>query len=330
MFRIPGQERLAERWVSLTFADRAFFCNSGSEAIEVGLKMARRYQWKNGHPERIGVLSFEGSFHGRTLAGINAGAQEKYREGFGPRLPGFRSIPFGDHDALKAAIREPDLAVVLIEPVQGEGGVRAVPDACLRGLRQLCDEHGVLLMYDEVQCGAGRTGQLFHHMWVEGAEPDILAAAKGIGGGFPLGMCLSTEKVAATMAKGVHGSTFGGNPLAMAVGNAALDLLTAPGFLEDVRRISGALTQALEGLKDRHPGLVLELTGRGLLRGLRLSRDPLPMRPELLDRGLLVGTAGNNTLRLAPPLIVTQADISEAVATLDSYFSSLPATPVGG
>ena len=190
MFRVPGQERLAQRYVDLTFADYAFFTNSGAESIEGCIKIARRYHWAKGAPERIGILSFEGSFHGRTLGGISAGAQEKYREGFGPRLQGFRSIPFGDHDALKEAIKAPDLAAVLIEPVQGEGGVRAVPDQCLKGLRDLCTEHGVLLIYDEIQCGGGRTGKLFHHQWVAGAEPDLLAAAKGIGGGFPMGMIL--------------------------------------------------------------------------------------------------------------------------------------------
>jgi acetylornithine/N-succinyldiaminopimelate aminotransferase len=239
MFRVPGQERLAQRYVDLTFADYAFFSNSGAESIEGCIKIARRYHWSKGQPERIGILSFEGSFHGRTLGGISAGAQEKYREGFGPRLQGFRSIPFGDHEALKEAIKAPDLAAVLIEPVQGEGGVREVPPQCLKGLRDLCTEHGVLLIYDEIQCGAGRTGKLFHHQWVAGAEPDLLAAAKGIGGGFPMGMILATEEAASGMAKGVHGTTFGGGPLAMAVGNAVLDVMTGEGFLERVRRVAG-------------------------------------------------------------------------------------------
>ena len=210
MFRVPGQERLAQRYVDLTFADYAFFTNSGAESIEGCIKIARRYHWAKGAPERIGILSFEGSFHGRTLGGISAGAQEKYREGFGPRLQGFRSIPFGDHEALKQAIKAPDLAAVIIEPVQGEGGVRAVPDQCLKGLRDLCTEHGVLLIYDEIQCGGGRTGKLYHHQWVAGAEPDLLAAAKGIGGGVPMGMILATAEAASGMAKGVHGTTFGG------------------------------------------------------------------------------------------------------------------------
>jgi len=323
MFRVPGQERLAQRYVDLTFADYAFFTNSGAESIEGCIKIARRYHWSKGAPERIGILSFEGSFHGRTLGGINAGAQEKYREGFGPRLPGFRSIPFGDHEALKEAIKAPDLAAVLIEPVQGEGGVRAVPDQCLKGLRDLCTEHGVLLIYDEIQCGAGRTGKLFHHQWVAGAEPDLLAAAKGIGGGFPMGMILATAEAASGMAKGVHGTTFGGGPLAMAVGNAVLDVMTGEGFFEQVRRVAGTMQQGMESLKGRYPELVLDVTGAGLLRGLRMKDDPIPLRGKLSDRGLLVGTAGNNTLRLAPPLVVTEDDVREAIDIIDQQFASM-------
>lgn len=322
MFRVPGQERLAQRYVDLTFADFAFFTNSGAESIEGCIKIARRYHWARGAPERIGILTFEGSFHGRTLGGISAGAQEKYREGFGPRLPGFRSIPFGDHDALKQAITASDLAAVLIEPVQGEGGVRAVPHACLKGLRELCSEHGVLLIYDEIQCGAGRTGRLFHHQWVSGADPDLLAAAKGIGGGFPMGMILASAEAASGMAKGVHGTTFGGGPLAMAVGNAVLDVITGEGFLEQVQRVSGVLQQGMESLRGRHPGLVLEVTGAGLLRGLRLSIDPMAIRQQATEQGLLVGTAGNNVLRFAPPLIVTDADVREAIHIVDSILAS--------
>ncbi len=323
MFRVPGQERLAQRYVDQTFADFAFFTNSGAESIEGCIKIARRYHWAKGAPERIGILSFEGSFHGRTLGGISAGAQEKYREGFGPRLQGFRSIPFGDHDALKLAIKEPDLAAVVIEPVQGEGGVREVPGQCLQGLRKLCDEHGVLLIYDEIQCGAGRTGKLFHHQWYEGAEPDLLAAAKGIGGGFPMGMILATANAASGMAKGVHGTTFGGGPLAMAVGNAVLDVVAGEGFLEQVRRVAGTMQQGMESLKGRYPELVKEVTGAGLLRGLRMKDDPIPLRAKLSERGLLVGTAGNNTLRLAPPLVVSEADVREAIDIIDQQFASM-------
>jgi acetylornithine/N-succinyldiaminopimelate aminotransferase len=327
MFRVPGQERLAQRYVDLTFADFAFFTNSGAESIEGCIKIARRYHWSKGAPERIGILSFEGSFHGRTLGGINAGAQEKYREGFGPRLPGFRSIPFGDHEALKEAIKAPDLAAVLIEPVQGEGGVREVPPQCLKGLRDLCTEHGVLLIYDEIQCGAGRTGKLFHHQWVAGAEPDLLAAAKGIGGGFPMGMILATAEAASGMAKGVHGTTFGGGPLAMAVGNAVLDVMTGDGFLERVRRVAGVMQQGMESLKGRYPELVLEVTGAGLMRGLKMKDDPLPLRGKLAERGLLVGTAGANTLRLVPPLVITEDDVREAIDIIDQQFASMMTAP---
>lgn len=328
MFRVPGQERLAQRYVDLTFADFAFFTNSGAESIEGCIKIARRYHWSKGEAERIGILSFEGSFHGRTLGGINAGAQEKYREGFGPRLPGFRSIAWEDVEALKAEIVKPDLAAVMIEPVQGEGGVREAKPEFLLTLRKLCDDNSVLLIYDEIQCGAGRTGQLFHHQWTKGAEPDLLAAAKGIGGGFPMGMILASAKAASGMAKGVHGTTFGGGPLAMAVGNAVLDVVTGEGFLEQVRRVAGTMQQGMESLKGRYPELVLDITGSGLLRGLRMKDDPMPLRGKLSDRGLLVGTAGNNTLRLAPPLIVTDADVREAIDIIDQQFASM--TTVAG
>ncbi len=327
MFRIPGQERLAERYCAETFADKIFFTNSGSEAIELSLKLARRWQWANGAPERIGFISFNGSFHGRTMGAINVGAQEKYREGFGPRMEGFRSLEWGDHEALKEEIVKPDVAAVVIEPVQGEGGVREVPPQCLQGLRKLCDENGVLLIYDEVQCGAGRTGKLFHHQWIEGAEPDIMASAKGIGGGFPLGMCLCTDKVASAMAKGTHGSTYGGNPLAMAVGNAVLDVMLEDGFFEGVQRVAGDLTQALESLKGRYPELVEEITGAGMLRGIRMTQDPLPLRAKLMERGLLVGTAGNNVLRLAPPLVATSQEVRQAVDIIDQQFAAMMTQP---
>jgi acetylornithine/N-succinyldiaminopimelate aminotransferase len=312
MFRVPGQERLAQRYVDLTFADFAFFCNSGAEAIEGCIKIARRYHWSKGQPERIGVLSFTGSFHGRTLGGINAGAQEKYREGFGPRLPGFRSIEFGDAEALKMEIVAPDLAAVMIEPVQGEGGIREAPADYLQLMRKLCDETGVLLIYDEIQCGSGRTGQLFHHQWLKGAaDPDLMACAKGIGGGFPVGMVLANAKAASGMAKGI----------------AVLDVIAGEGFLENVRRVAGTMTQGLESLKDRYPELVLEVTGRGLLRGLRMKDDPMPLRAALSERGLLIGTAGANTLRLAPPLIVTDADVREAIDIIDQQLASMMTAP---
>jgi acetylornithine/N-succinyldiaminopimelate aminotransferase len=323
MYRIPGQERLAQRYADLTFADKVFFTNSGTEAIEASIKVARRYHWAKGDVDRINIISFTGSFHGRTYAAINAGGQDKYREGFGPRLPGYVTLEYGDDEALKAEIAKPETAAVIIEPVQGEGGVREVPEERLQLIRKLCDEHGALLIYDEVQCGGGRTGQLFHHQWVKDADPDILAAAKGIGGGFPMGACLATENAASGMVKGVHGSTFGGGPLAMAVGNAVLDVVTGEGFLESVRRVSGDLTQGMESLKDRYPELVVAVTGRGLLRGLQMKADPMPLRGKLADRGLLVGTAGNNVLRLAPPLIVTSADVREAIDIIDQQLAAM-------
>ncbi|MEZ5938158.1 MAG: aspartate aminotransferase family protein [Hyphomonadaceae bacterium] len=324
MFRIPGQERLAERYCELTFADKVFFTNSGSEAVELALKLARRWQWANGHVERIGFISFTGSFHGRTTGAISVGGQEKYREGFGPRMEGCRTLDWGDIDALRAEIVKPDVAAVIIEPVQGEGGVREATPEYLRELRKLCDDNGVLLIYDEVQCGAGRTGYLYHHQSIGGADPDIMASAKGVGGGFPLGLCLCTDKVADAMAKGTHGSTYGGNPLAMAVGNAVLDVIAGEGFLEEVRRVASVLTQGMESLKGRYPDLVAGVTGAGLLRGLQLKVDPMPLRMGLIDKGLLVGTAGGDVLRLAPPLIITDADVREAIDKIDQQLAETP------
>jgi len=320
MFRIEGQERLAERYVELTFAEQVFFTNSGTEAIEAALKMARRYHFANGEPERVEIIGFAGAFHGRTYAAVNAAGNPSYLEGFGPRLPGYVQLPFGDHDALKAALGRQTAAVIL-EPVQGEGGCRAVPDVCLQGLRAACDAVGALLIFDEVQCGAGRTGKLFAHEWA-GVTPDIMAVAKGVGGGFPLGACLATREAAKGMVKGTHGTTYGGNPLAMAVGLAVLEELTKPEFLAQVREVSNQLTQSLEGLKDRHPGRVLELRGKGLLRGVRLSADPKPVQAAARERGLLVGVAGENVVRLAPPLIVEPAQIAQAVETLDQALAA--------
>jgi len=316
MFRIEGQERLAEEYVKHTFADQVFFANSGTEAIECALKMARRYHHANGQPERIEILGFSGSFHGRTYAAINASGNPAYLEGFGPRLPGFTQLPFGDHEALKAALSERTAAVIL-EPVQGEGGVRAVPEMCLKGLREACDAVGALLIFDEVQCGAGRTGKLFAHEWA-GVTPDIMAVAKGVGGGFPLGACLATANAAKGMVRGAHGTTYGGNPLAMAVGLAVWEEITRPEFLAHVREVSNQLTQSLEGLKDRHPGRVLELRGRGLLRGLKLAADPKPVQAAAREHGLLVGVAGDNVLRLAPPLILEAEHAAQAVDLLDA------------
>ena len=322
MFQVKGQKRLADRYCELTFADRVFFTNSGTEAIECALKMARHYHFTKGDADRIEIVTFTGAFHGRSYGAINAGGNPKYLEGFGPALPGFTQIPFADHDALRAAVTD-RTAAVLIEPVQGEGGVREVPAQCLKGLRELCDKTGALLIYDEVQCGAGRTGRLFAHQWADGAEPDIMAVAKGVGAGFPMGACLATEAASEGMVPGTHGSTFGGNPLAMAVGNAVIDELSKPEFLEHVNRISGVLTQSLEGLMQRHSDIVLEVRGKGLLRGLKLSKAPKPVQTRARELGLLTGVAGDDVLRLAPPLVIDEADVRECVGILDVALGAL-------
>lgn len=322
MFRVTGQEELADKICRDTFADRVFFTNSGTEAIECALKAARKYHWANEQPERLDIISFTGAFHGRSIGAINAGGNPKYLEGFGPKLPNFVHLEWGDHEALRKAAAEPSAAAILVEPVQGEGGVRAMPEQCLTGLRQLCDAHGILLIYDEVQAGMGRTGKLWSYEWAPGADPDILCAAKGIGGGFPFGACLMTEAVGAPMQPGSHGSTYGGNPLAMAVGNAVWDIISDEAFLAEVRRISGTLSQGLKSLADTHPDKVAGVTGKGLLTGLRLKADPKNLQGLCRDEGLLTGVAGNNVLRLAPPLIITEQDVRDAVTIMDAALAS--------
>ena len=316
LYQMPGQERLAKRLIEQSFAETVFFTNSGAEALECSIKMARKFHAAHGHPEKYRLITFEGAFHGRTLATIAAGGQAKYLEGFGPKVEGFDQVPFGDHQALKAAIG-PETAGILIEPVQGEGGVRPVPHQELRLLRQLCDEHGLLLLYDEVQCGIGRTGKLFAYEWA-GVAPDIMAIAKGIGGGFPLGACLATAKAAVGMVAGTHGSTFGGNPLATAVGNAVLDVVLAEGFLESVRQRALALKQKLAQLKDEHPAIIEDIRGVGLMMGIKCKVPNTEFQAAALDQHLLVIGAGDNVVRLLPPLIVTDADIADAVKRLEA------------
>ena len=323
LYRMPGQEKLAKRLIEASFADTVFFTNSGAEALECAIKMARKYHAFHGHPERYRLITFEGAFHGRTLATIAAGGQAKYLEGFGPKVEGFDQVPFGDHEAVRAAIG-PETAGILIEPVQGEGGVRPVPGPWLRALRELCDEQGLLLVLDEVQTGIGRTGRLFAHEWA-GITPDIMAIAKGIGGGFPLGACLATEKAAAGMTAGTHGSTYGGNPLATAVGNAVLDIVLEPGFLDNVRQRSLVLKQKLAALKDEHPGVIEEVRGQGLLMGLKCRVPNTELQAAAMDQHLLTIGAGDNVLRLLPPLVVTDDDIAEAVDKLDRACRSLEA-----
>ena len=322
MFRVPAAEELSRKMCErLPFADRVFFTNSGTEAIECALKTARKYHWAKGDTERYEIVTFTGAFHGRSLGAINAGGNPKYLEGFGPALPGFTQVEFGDHEALDAAVTE-KTAAVLVEPVQGEGGVRAIPETCLTELRKLCDARGALLIYDEVQCGMGRTGQLFAHEWAENAEPDIMCVAKGVGGGFPFGACLTTEATGAVMQPGSHGSTYGGNPLAMAVGNVVWDIIADEDFLAQVRRVAGTVAQGLKSLADSHPDKVDGVTGKGLLTGLQLKALPKPVQNACRDRGLLVGVAGSNVLRLAPPLVIEDTDVREAVSIMDAALGS--------
>lgn len=320
MFKIKGQEELAAKYVRDSFADVVFFTNSGTEAIEGALKTARKYHSASGNPEKIDIIGFQGSFHGRSYAAINASGNPNYLDGFGPRLPGFIQAPFGDLDELKKLVG-PTTAAVIIEPVQGEGGVRAASDEFLRALRKLCDDAGALLIFDEVQSGAGRTGKMWAHQW-SGVTPDIMAVAKGVGGGFPMGAFLATEDAAKGMVKGVHGTTFGGNPLAMAVGNACYDELSKPDFLEHVNKVANHLGQALEGVKDRHPELVVAVTGKGLLRGLKLKIDPKGVQGKLRDRKVLVGVAGDNVLRLAPPLVIGEDEVRQAVDAIDAVLAA--------
>jgi acetylornithine/N-succinyldiaminopimelate aminotransferase len=316
LYEVPNQRAFAERLVAHTFADTVFVTNSGAEAMECAIKMARKHHHAAGRPERVRIVTFEGSFHGRTLATISAAGSEKLTKGFGPLLPGFDHVPFGDHEALKAAIG-PETSAILIEPIQGEGGIRPVPEQCLRGLRALCDQQGILLILDEIQCGMGRTGRLFAHEWA-GIAPDIMAVAKGIGGGFPRGACLGTEHAAAGMTAGTHGSTYGGNPLGCAVGCAVIDLMTAEGFLDGVSRTAGRFRQGLEGLVAGHPEVFESVRGSGLMLGLK-CRVP---NTEVVQAGyaehVLTVPGGDNVVRLLPPLNLTDAEVDEGLRRLDA------------
>jgi acetylornithine/N-succinyldiaminopimelate aminotransferase len=315
LFRIPEAERLAERLCEKSFADLVFFCNSGAEAMECAIKVARKYQYACGRPERTRFITFEGAFHGRTLATLAAGGQKKYLEGFGERVAGFDQVPFGDLDAAKRAIG-PETAAILIEPIQGEGGVRVASTTFLRGLRELADRNELLLVFDEVQTGIGRTGTFFAYERY-GVVPDVMGIAKAIGGGFPLGACLATTEAGKGMTAGTHGSTFGSNPLAMAVGNAVLDIMLAPGFLERVRRSAILFRQRLAEIKDRHPGVVAEVRGEGLLLGLVAVCPNGELVDALRAENLLAVAAGDNVVRLLPPLIIEEHEIAEAVSRID-------------
>ena len=323
LYEIPGQRRLGERLAAATFADKVFFTNSGAEALECAIKTARRYQYVNGHPERFRVITFEGAFHGRTLATIAAGGQQKYMEGFGPKVEGFDQVPFADAEAAEKAIT-PETAAILVEPVQGEGGIRVVPTPVLKRLRQLCDRHGLLLILDEVQSGVGRTGRLFAHEWA-GVSPDLMAIAKGIGGGFPVGACLATDAAAVGMTAGVHGTTFGGNPLAMAVGDAVLDVVLEEGFLDEVTRKALLFKQGLAAIADEFPQVVEEIRGTGLILGLKCAMPNARVNQALRERHLLAVPAGENVIRLLPPLNVTDAEIGEALARIRAAAAGLAA-----
>ncbi|MCL8380873.1 aspartate aminotransferase family protein [Xanthobacter aminoxidans] len=332
LFRIPGAEKLADRLKAATFADTMFFTNSGAEALECAIKMARRYQYVSGHPEKNRIITFEGAFHGRTLATIAAGGNPKYLEGFGPDLPGFDQVPFGDLDAARAAVT-PETAAILVEPVQGEGGVRVPPAGFLAGLRELCDENGLLLVLDEVQSGVGRTGRLFAHEWT-GITPDIMSVAKGIGGGFPMGACLATEEAAKGMTVGTHGSTYGGNPLAMAVGNAVLDVVLEEDFLPRVNRVAGRFQQRLAELRDTHPAVIAEVRGQGLLLGIKAAVPAPELIAALREEGMLVPGAAENVIRLLPPLTVSEEEVGIAADKIEAACrrieARLAADPVKG
>ena len=325
LYDIPAQTRLAERLVAATFADKVFFSNSGAEALECAIKTARRYHYANGQAERYRVVTFAGAFHGRTLATIAAGGQQKYLEGFGPKVDGFDQVPFDDKEALEKAITA-ETAAILVEPVQGEGGIRPLSGQSLKRLRELCDKHGLLLIYDEVQCGIGRTGKLFAHQW-SGVAPDIMAIAKGIGGGFPMAACLATAEAAKGMVAGVHGTTFGGNPLAMAVGNAVLDVVLEDGFLDEVQRKALLMKQGLAAIADEFPDVIEEIRGTGLMLGLKCAMPAGEINAALRANKLLAVPAGDNVIRLLPPLTLTDDEIHEGLARIRAGAASLAQAP---
>ena len=323
LYRIPEQERLAEKLTKHTFAEKVFFCNSGAEALEGAIKLVRKYHDETGQPERHVVIGCSGAFHGRTLATLAAAGNEKYLKGFDPQVEGFRQVAFGNLNELRAAIDE-KTAAILVEPVQGEGGIKPAQLSYLRELRKIADEFGVLLVFDEVQCGMGRSGKLFAHEWA-GVTPDVMCIAKGLGGGFPVGAFMATNKAAVGMVAGTHGSTFGGNPLAMAVANAVMDVMLEPGFLERVDKIARVLWKELEAVVKRHPKVFIEVRGAGLMVGLRCHVTNTQVVDKLRENGLLAVGAGENVVRLVPPLIIDEPHIREAVEKIDKAASQLAA-----
>ncbi|MGJ8611945.1 MAG: aspartate aminotransferase family protein [Octadecabacter sp.] len=316
LYHIGPQQQLADQLVEHTFADTVFFTNSGTEACELAVKMARKFHYENGAPDRTDIITFDGAFHGRSAAGIAASGSEKMTKGFGPLLPGFIHLPFGDHDALTLAAKSPTVGAIMVEPILGEGGIRPLPDACLKGLRDLCDEHGILMILDEIQCGVGRTGKLFAHEWA-GVTPDIMMVAKGIGGGFPLGAVLATESAASGMTAGTHGSTYGGNPLGCAVGCKVMEIIANPDFLDDVNRKAGLFRQKLEGLVAGNPAVFEEVRGAGLMLGLKCRAANTDVVQAGYANELLTVPAADNVVRLLPPLNITDTEIEEAIARLE-------------
>lgn len=330
LYHIPDQQRLAARLAENSFADAVFFNNSGNEAVEMMAKIARKYQFENGHPERYRVISIEGAFHGRSLAMLSAGKQEKHMHGFGPEVDGFDQVAFGNLNEMRAAIT-PETAAIMFEPVQGEGGIRAMDADYVKALRKLADEFGLLLMADEVQTGIGRTGKLFGYQWF-GVEPDVMALAKGLGGGFPVGATLAKANVAEAMGAGTHGSTFGGNPLAMAVANAVLDVVLADGFLDNVMATGKKLHTAMGDLAQKYPQIFSDARGIGMHLGLRCKDGVVnnDVVVKAMNNGLLVVPAGDNVVRMIPPMTITEEHVQEAMATMEKSCEELIAEGVGG
>ena len=320
-FEIPEQERLAQRLVENTFADYVIFMNSGAEATEASIKIARKYFFEKGQPEKNRIITFKGAFHGRTLASLFAANNPDHIKGFEPKVEGFDQVDFGDHEALKKAINK-NTAAIMVETILGEGGIKIIPDQCLQGLRKLCDEHDLLLILDEVQCGIGRSGKFFAFDWA-GIEPDIVPIAKGIGGGFPVGACLVNKKAGSGMKPGNHGSTFGGYPLAMSVGNAVLDIILEKGFLENVVKIGEYFEAQLLKLKEKYPSVIEEVRGKGLLRGIKLKSDNAKFLNELFEHKMLAVKASENVVRLLPPLIVKEKEIDEAISIIEKVCEKL-------
>ena len=323
LYNIPEQQRLADRLVANSFADTVFFCNSGAEAVEASIKLMRKYQSENGKPERYRMISFSGSFHGRTLATISAGASDAHRAGFGPAVDGFDHVAFGNMNEVRAAVTDAT-AGIMIEPVQGEGGIRPADPRFLRDLRALCDEEGLLLMFDEVQTGMGRTGKLWGYEW-SGVTPDVMSSAKGLGGGFPIGACLATAEAAKGITAGTHGSTFGGNPLASAVANAVLDVMLADGFFDHVVEMGNLMNTELAGVAERHPSVIESVRGTGLMWGMKCALPNADLAAKAFEHGLLTVLAGDNVMRFLPPLIIEPAHIEEAVGILETCCGELEA-----